>query len=158
MPAVNDLFHTDAPRATILVRLMVGAVFVSEGAQKFIEPATVGAGRFARIGFESPELVAGLVGSVEMVCGALILLGLMTRLAAVPIVVVMAVAIVTTKLPILLGRDVGPFHVRTLDQYGFLAMAHEMRTDWAMLLGALFLALVGAGAWSVDAAVARRRR
>ena len=90
-------------------------------------------------------------------CGALILLGLLTRLAAVPTLVIMLVAIVTTKIPVLLGHGFGPFGVRDAPYYGFLAMVHEMRTDWAMLLGSLFLILVGGGPWSLDAFLSRRR-
>lgn len=155
-PHWHRLFATDAPAAVILIRLMVGAVFLSEGIQKFLYPADVGAGRFAGMGFASPELAAAFVGSVEILCGALVLLGLLTRLAALPLVVIMLTALVTTKLPILLGADLGPFQVRSLDRYGFWAMAHEARTDWAMLLGALFLLVVGPGRWSVDAWLARR--
>lgn len=137
-------------RALVLVRLMVGAVFVSEGLQKFLYPADVGVGRFARIGFDQPELVAGLVGVAEVTCGALVLAGLLVRPAAAVIAAVMAAALVTTKLPILLGHDLGPFVVRSLDRYGFWAMAHEMRTDWAMLLGAAVLVWAGSGRWAVD--------
>lgn len=89
-------------------------------------------------------------------CGALILLGLLTRLAAIPLVIDITVALLSTKLPILLGRDLGPFVVAKMDRYGFWAMAHEARTDWSMLLGSLFLLIVGAGAWSVDAWLSRR--
>lgn len=145
-------------RALVLVRLMVGAVFVSEGLQKFLYPADVGAGRFARIGFDQPELVAGLVGVAEVACGALVLIGLLTRPAAAVLAAVMAGALATTKLPILLGHDLGPFAVRTLDRYGFWAMAHEMRTDWAMLLGALVLVWAGSGPWAVDGVLGRRAR
>ena len=145
-------------RALPLVRLMVGAVFVSEGLQKFLFPADVGAGRFGRIGFESPEVVAGFVGVAEVACGALVLAGLLTRPAAAVLAVVMAVALVTTKLPILLGHDLGPFAVRSLDRYGFWAMVHEMRTDWAMLLGSLVLAWAGRGPWSLDNVLRRRAR
>lgn len=155
---IGPLLDTDAPRATILVRLMVGLVFLSEGFLKFVDPASVGAGRFARIGIPAPDLTASLVGSVEMICGALVLVGLLTRLAAIPLIAVMLGAIVTTKIPIFLGRDLGPFVVRDLDRYGLLSMAHESRTDWSMLLGAIFLAIVGAGAWSLDAWFARRGR
>lgn len=155
---IDTLLATDAPRATILIRLMVGLVFLSEGFLKFVEPASVGAGRFARIGIPEPELTAALVGTVEMICGALLLVGLLTRVAAIPLIVVMLGAIVTTKIPIFLGRDLGPFVVRELDRYGLLSMAHESRTDWAMLLGAIFLAIVGAGAWSLDAWFAGRAR
>jgi uncharacterized membrane protein YphA (DoxX/SURF4 family) len=105
-------------------------------------PADVGAGRFAKIGISAPEFVAPLVGSFETVCGALVLCGLLTRLAAVPLIAVMLTAIATTKVPILLNQ-------------GFWKMAHEARTDWSMLLGATFLLIVGAGPWSLDARIAR---
>lgn len=149
---------TGAPAATILVRLLVGAVFVSEGIQKLLYPADVGTGRFAAIGFPHADLVAPAVAGVEIVCGTLVLLGLATRAAALPLVAIMLVALATTKLPILLGQDLGPFRVRRLERYGGWAMAHEARTDWAMLLGALFLALVGPGPWSLDARRGGRRR
>jgi len=145
-----------AASATILIRLSVGAVFLSEGIQKFLFSADVGAGRFVRIGIPAPEIMGPLVGVTEIVCGALILLGLFTRLAALPIIGIMLVAILTTKIPVLLGQDLGPFQVRTLQRYGFWSMAHESRTDFAMLMGSLFLAWAGGGRWSLDEM--RRRR
>jgi putative oxidoreductase len=138
---MKRLFATHAPAATILIRLMVGAVFLSEGIQKFLFPADVGVGRFEKIGFANPEIVAQFVACVEIVCGALVLLGLVTRLAVVPLIVIMLTAIVTTKIPI-------------LQQSGFWKMAHEARTDWSMLLGAIFLLVVGAGLISIDARLA----
>lgn len=143
-----------APAATVLVRLMVGAVFLSEGLQKFLFVEALGVGRFERIGIPAPALMAPAVGTIEVVCGALILAGLLTRFASVPLILVMLGALITTKLPILLGHDLGPFVVRDLDRYGFWSMAHESRTDFAMLLGSVFLLIVGAGRWSIDA---RRR-
>jgi uncharacterized membrane protein YphA (DoxX/SURF4 family) len=140
-----------ALRTLPLVRLMVGIVFVSEGLQKFLLPAARGPGRFAEIGFPAPEFFGFGVGTVEVVCGVLVLLGLYTRWAAVPLIVIMLAALVTTKLPILLGEGFGPFAVRPLDTYGFWAMMHAARTDWAMLLGALVLAVAGAGPRSLDA-------
>jgi uncharacterized membrane protein YphA (DoxX/SURF4 family) len=107
-----------APAATILIRVMVGAVFVAEGVQKFLYSAEVGAGRFAKIGIPQADLLAPFVGSVEVVCGTLVLLGLFTRWAVLPLLGVMAVAFVSTKLPILLGQDIGPFQVRQLPYYG----------------------------------------
>jgi putative oxidoreductase len=136
----RKLLETKAPAAVVLIRLMVGAVFLSEGIQKFLYPESVGAGRFAKIGFEAPELTAAFVGCFEIACGSFILLGLLTRLAVIPTIVIMIVAIVTTKVPILLDP-----------QRGFWPMAHEARTDWSMLLGSIFLLIVGAGPWSVDA-------
>jgi putative oxidoreductase len=137
------VLQTNAPRAVVLVRLIVGAVFLSEGIQKFLFPGQLGVGRFLKIGLPRPEILAPFVGSVEITCGVLVLLGLATRLAAVPLLCVMTVALATTKYPILI-------------QQGFWAAAHEARTDWSMFLGALFLLLVGAGSWSLDARLSRR--
>ena len=100
-----------APTAPVLVRLMVGAIFLSEGVQKFLFAEALGAGRFARIGIPAPELLGPAVGGVEIACGALILAGYFTRAAAVPLIGVMLAALITTKLPILLGHDLGPFVV-----------------------------------------------
>ena len=147
----NAILDSRAPAAAILIRLMVGAVFLSEGLQKFLLPAELGSGRFEKIGFAGADWLAPFVGSFEIACGALLLLGLATRLAALPLVAIMLTAITTTKLPILLGGALGPFHVQNLAHAGFWAMAHEARTDWSMLLGALFLMIVGSGAWSLDA-------
>jgi putative oxidoreductase len=133
------LLSTDAPPAALFVRLMVGAVFMSEGIQKFLFPDQLGPGRFAKIGLPVPDILATFVGSVEITCGSLVLLGLATRLASVPLLAVMSVALATTKWPILMNQ-------------GFWAAAHEARTDWSMFLGALFLLIVGAGPWSIDAA------
>jgi putative oxidoreductase len=135
--SMRRLLASDAPAAVWLIRLLVGAVFVSEGLQKFLFPGELGVGRFTKIGLPSPEVLAPFVGGVEIVGGLLLLLGLFTRLAAVALIVDMLVAIATTKMPMLL-KD------------GVWKMAHEARTDWSMFLGALFLLLVGAGAWSLD--------
>ena len=142
--------------AAPLIRLMVGAVFLSEGLQKFLFPNLRGAGRFAEIGFPFPEVAGYAVGAVEVVAGAMVLFGFLTRHAAVPLIVIMVGAIVTTKLPILFGYGFGPFAVPELSQYGFWSMAHAMRTDWAMLLGSIFLYIVGGGAWSADEMLRRR--
>lgn len=129
---------TRAPGSVLCIRLMVGGVFLAEGVQKFLFPAALGVGRFAKIGLPAPELLAPFVGVVEIVCGALVLAGLATRLAAVPLLVDILVAIATTKLP-MLARS------------GFWATVHEARTDFSMLMGLLFLLAVGAGRLSVDA-------
>ncbi|MFN2240013.1 MAG: DoxX family protein [Thermoanaerobaculia bacterium] len=154
MPRIID---SNAPAAVILIRLMIGAVFVSEGIQKFLYPAELGSGRFERIGFGNPELTTLGVGAAEILFGALVLVGLYTRAAAVPLALIMIGAIVSTKIPILLGESYFGFQLRKLDHYGFWSMAHEARTDWAMLLGSLFLIAVGAGKWSLDARLASRR-
>ena len=106
------LLRTRAEGWTILVRLMVGlVVFLPEGIQKLAFPEILGAGRFANIGIPYPEAMGPFVGTVEIVCGSLIILGLLTRLAAIPLIVIMVVAIVSTKLPIWAGHDVWLFHM-----------------------------------------------
>jgi putative oxidoreductase len=157
MTLYQKIITTGAPASTILIRLLVGAVFLSEGIQKFLFPSEVGAGRFAKIGIPSPEVMAPFVGMVETLCGALILAGLFTRLAAIPLIINMLVAILSTKIPILLGYSFWGFSLRSVPYTGFWGMAHEARTDWAMLLGSIFLLIVGAGRWSADARLAARR-
>ncbi|MEX2583313.1 MAG: DoxX family protein [Gemmatimonadota bacterium] len=147
--------HSQAPTATVLIRLMVGGVFMAEGIQKFMYPAETGAGRFARIGIPYPDVMGPAVGVVEVVCGVLVLVGLFTRIAVLPLIVVMCAAIVTTKVPILIGRELGPFALREVAYYGFWGAMHEARTDLSMLLGSLFLLIVGAGRLSADAALTR---
>jgi uncharacterized membrane protein YphA (DoxX/SURF4 family) len=134
----SRLLTTRAPSATLLIRLAVGSVFFSEGIQKFLFQDALGVGRFAKIGIPMPALTAPFVGVVEIVCGALVIGGLLTRLASLPLIIDMLVAIATTKIPIALKS-------------GLWAMAHEARTDVAMLLGCVFLVLVGAGPVSLDA-------
>jgi uncharacterized membrane protein YphA (DoxX/SURF4 family) len=153
---LGRLFASEAPRATIVVRLLVGVVFASEGIQKFLYPAALGAGRFAKIGIPSPELTGPFVGAVEIACGLLILAGLFTRLAAVPLIVNMLVAIASTKVPILLGHGYSLFSDPSVSKHGLWSMLHEARTDVSMLLSSIFLLIVGAGAWSLDAALRRR--
>lgn len=151
------LIETTAPASVILIRLVVGVVFLSEGIQKFLYPGENGAGRFARIGIPSPDVMGPFVGIVEIVCGVLILLGFLTRLAAIPLIIDMLVAILSTKIPILLGHGFWGFSLRTLPYYGFWGMLHEARTDFAMLLGSIFLLIVGGGLWSIDAKLSSRR-
>lgn len=146
-----------APWPSMLIRIMVGGVFLSEGIQKFLYPAEVGSGRFARIGIHSPELMANVVGGLEIAAGAMVLFGWAVRLAVLPLLGIMVVAFLTTKLPILIGSDLGPFRVRQLPYYGWWGLLHEGRTDFAMTLGSLYLLAVGAGPWSLDAMRDRRR-
>jgi uncharacterized membrane protein YphA (DoxX/SURF4 family) len=129
---------SEAPRSTLIIRLLVGGVFLLEGIKKFLFVEAWGAGRFARIGIPQPHTMGPFVGDVEIVCGALLLVGLLTRLASIPLIITISVAIATTKIPILLKS-------------GFWPMEAEARTDYSMLLGLIFLLIVGAGAWSLDA-------
>jgi len=146
-----------APAATVLIRLIVGSVFLSEGIQKFLFPDALGVGRFIKIGIPYPEIMAPFVGVFEIGCGGLIILGLLTRLAAIPMIINMSVAIASTKIPMLLGHGYWMFNLPKLDQYGFWSMAHEARVDFAMFLGAIFLLIVGAGSISLDALFFRFR-
>jgi len=138
----NPLWTARVSQALILVRILVGWVFISEGIQKFLFPAQLGVGRFEKIGIPAPHLMAPFVGSVEIVCGTLLLIGLITRLAAIPLLAVILVAIATTKVPM-------------LAKTGVWSMLHEARADFSMLLGLLFLLITGAGSLSLDA---RRQR
>ena len=122
---------------SILVRLIVGLIFLSEGIQKYLFPELVGTGRFLQIGFGHPAFWAYFTGTFEIVCGVFILLGLFTRLVSIPLFIIMMVAFVTTKWPILLNK-------------GFWAMAHEYRTDFAMTLLLVYLVIYGGGRWSLD--------
>jgi len=158
MPRLDKLIRTEAPGAVILIRIIVGAVFLEEGIQKLLFAELLGAGRFGRIGIPAPEVMGPFVGAVEIVCGILVLFGCLTRLAALPLFVNISAAILSTKIPILLGHDYRWFHVAKLARYGFWSMASEARTDFSMLLGSLFLLIVGAGPWSLDAVWGRRRR
>jgi putative oxidoreductase len=152
------LFPTRAPGWSILIRLGVGlVVFLPEGIQKLAFADILGAGRFTRIGIPYPDLMGPFVGVVETICGALIILGVFTRLAAVPLIVIMVVAIISTKIPILLGHDFWVFHLPKLPRYGFWSMMHEARDDFVMLLGSLYLLIEGGGKWSLDALLSRDR-
>jgi len=137
---LNKILMTDNSKTTILIRLIIGAVFLSEGIQKFIFPEIRGAGRFAQIGLPSPDLLGSFVGFFEIVCGVLILIGFLTRLASIPLITIMLVAIATTKADVLTNQ-------------GFWEMMHGSRTDWAMLLGSIFLLIQGSGKWSIDSLI-----
>jgi uncharacterized membrane protein YphA (DoxX/SURF4 family) len=130
------LLTTDTARTTILIRLMTGSVFLSEGIQKFLYPGTLGVGRFIKIGIPWPEYAAPFVGAVEMTAGILLLVGLYTRLASLILFINICVAIITTKYPML--------------HNSFWTFAHESRTDFCMFTGSLFLMIKGGGYWSFD--------
>jgi putative oxidoreductase len=134
----NPLWAARVSKALLLIRILVGWVFVAEGIQKFLFPAQLGVGRFVKIGIPAPQVMAPLVGTVEIVCGMLLLLGLFTRLAAIPLLGVISVAIATTKIPM-------------IAKTGMWSMLHEARTDFSMVLGLVFLIITGAGSLSLDA-------
>ncbi|AWH85199.1 DoxX family protein [Flavobacterium album] len=135
---------TDNSKTTIIIRMIVGAVFLSEGIQKFLFPELRGAGRFEKIGFPEPDMLGTLVGSFEIACGILVITGLLTRLANIPLAVIMLVAFATTKSEVYANE-------------GFWELLHGSRTDWSMLLGSIFLLIKGGGRWSVDKAVTTTR-
>ena len=128
---------------SVIPRLIVGLVFLSEGIQKFLFPEIVGVGRFTKIGFENAEFLACFVATFEIICGILLLMGLLTRLASVPLLIIMCTAIVTTKIPKL-------FHD------GFWTMAHDSRTDFAMTMLLIYLIIYGAGKLSLDSVIRER--
>lgn len=130
LSTVND-------NSIILVRLIIGLVFLSEGIQKYLFPELVGTGRFEKIGFTDPAFWAYFTGTFEIIGGTLVLFGLFTRAAAVPLFIIMITAFVTTKWPIFVDK-------------GFWTMAHEYRTDFAMTLLLLYLLINGGGRWSLD--------
>jgi putative oxidoreductase len=127
----------------LLIRILVGTIFLSEGIQKFLFPNELGVGRFIKIGLPAPDFLGYFVPCFEITCGLLVLSGLFTRIASIPLLVIMIMAIASTKIPILLND-------------GFWKMAHEARTDWAMLIGSLILLLLGAGKYSLDSYLSKK--
>src|ERR1700722_7283987 len=93
----------------ILIRILVGVVFLTEGILKFVYPAELGAGRFAHIGLPFPHFFSPFVGAVEIASGGALILGFYAGDAALLLLIVIMTAIVTTKVPILLGHPLGRF-------------------------------------------------
>ncbi len=127
-----------AKKAILFIRILVGWVFLSEGIQKFLFPEALGVGRFAKIGIPLPQLMAPFIGVTEIICGALLIVGLFTRLACVPLLIDICVALYLTKMV-------------TFTKNGFWDTLHEARTDVSMLLGLVFLLIVGGGTLALDA-------
>ena len=125
----------------LLIRVIVGLVFLTEGILKLVHPGELGSGRFAHIGLPFPHALAPIVGVIEIAAGAAVILNLYAGLACLLLLGVILTAIVTTKIPILLGHHFGPFAPPTLDHYGVLSFLHESRTDLAMLFGLLAILL-----------------
>lgn len=145
MNIFRKILSSDNSKSTLIIRLMVGTVFLSEGIQKFLFPAVRGVGRFEKTGLPSPEILGSLVGSFEIICGVFILLGFLTRLASVPLIVIMLTAMATTKAEIFADS-------------GLWEMLHASRTDWSMLLGSIFLFIKGGGRFSIDWFIANRQK
>jgi uncharacterized membrane protein YphA (DoxX/SURF4 family) len=158
---MRSIFHWfsspphDAPKAAILLRLMAGGVFLWEGLLKFVY-VNQGVGRFTKLGFPFPDVTASFVGGLEIVGGLLILLGLGTRFVAVPFLIEMVVAMLSTKIGLYLGTSPLPLPPSP-PVTGFWAVLHEVRSEYAQLLTSAFLLWAGPGPWSLDARWARQR-
>jgi putative oxidoreductase len=144
-----------APGSVLLMRLMAGGVFLSEGILKFVY-TNQGVGRFTKLGLPFPHLTATFIGGLEIVGGLLLITGLFTRVIAVPFIIEMIVAILSTKISLYLGTSPLPLPPAP-PIVGFWAVMHETRSDYAQILTSIFLLVVGPGRWSLDAVLRRRR-
>jgi len=145
----------DGPASTLLLRLMAGGVFLWEGVMKFVF-VSQGVGRFTKLGMPFPHFTADFVGCLEIVGGLLLLSGLMTRLIAIPFIIEMMVAILSTKISMFLGTSPLPLPPSP-PQVGIWAVLHEVRSEYAQLLTSAFLLINGPGKWSLDALLQRNR-
>jgi putative oxidoreductase len=145
----------DGPASTLLLRLMAGGVFLWEGVMKFVF-VSQGVGRFTKLGMPFPHFTADFVGCLEIVGGLLLLSGLMTRLIAIPFIIEMIVAILSTKISMYLGTSPLPLPPSP-PQVGMWAVLHEVRSEYAQLLTSAFLLINGPGKWSLDALLQRNR-
>ncbi len=145
----------DAPAATIIVRLMAGGVFFWEGILKFVY-LNQGVGRFTKLGIPAPEMTANFVGCLEIVGGVLLIAGFLTRLIAVPFIIEMIVAMLSTKIGVFYGNSPLPAPPAP-PKLGVWAVFHEIRSDYAQIMIVIFLLIAGPGKWSLDAYLARRR-
>ncbi len=136
------LIQTVNNNGPLFARLIVGLIFLTEGIQKFLYPELLGTGRFLKIGFHDPAFWAYFTGTFEIICGTFVLIGLLSRLSSIPLLIIMIVAFITTKWPLLIAK-------------GFFVMAHEYRTDFALTLLLIYLLKSGSGRWSVDSALSK---
>ncbi len=146
---------SDGPASVLFLRLMAGGVFLWEGILKFVY-VNQGVGRFTKLGMPFPHFTAGFVGYLEIVGGLLLLSGLMTRLIAIPFIIEMIVAILSTKISLYLGTSPLPLPPSP-PQFGMWAVLHEVRSEYAQLLTTAFLLVNGPGKWSMDALLQRKR-
>jgi uncharacterized membrane protein YphA (DoxX/SURF4 family) len=138
--AIRLIIKTVNNNQPLLIRFIVGFIFLSEGIQKFLFPELTGTGRFEKIGFTDPAFWAYFTAILEIGCGLFILPGLLTRFAAVPLLIIMITAFITTKLPI-------------LQEKGFWQFAHDYRTDFAMTILLFYLIIYGSGRLSLDSSI-----
>jgi len=146
---------TDGPAAILILRLMTGAVFLWEGIMKFVYP-NLGVGRFTKLAIPFPIFSANFVACLEIVGGACLILGLLTRVFSVLFIIEMAVAMLTTKISLFLGHY--PLALApSPPTVGFWAVLHEIRSEYAQMLTSIFYCIVGPGVWSLDARLQRGR-
>ena len=136
--------NSNGPAAVVLIRFITGYVFFVEGIQKYLYPDTLGIGRFIKIGIPYPYIMIHVSAGAEIICGALLIMGLLTRLSTIPLIINISVAIISTKVIMFV-------------QKGFWPAVHESRLDFTMLLSLIFLLLVGSGACSIDEKLAANR-
>ena len=145
----------DAPVVTILLRFMAGGVFLWEGILKFVY-TNQGVGRFTKLGLPAPEITANFVGTLEIVGGIFLIAGLLTRLIAVPFIIEMIVAMLSTKVALFLGTSPLP-PPPSPPKMGIWGVLHEIRSDYAQIMVVIFLLIAGPGRWSLDAYLAHRK-
>lgn len=110
----------------LLARISLGSIFTLSGWGKLHHLDQV-TGFFTQLGIPFPEFNAGFVGATEFGFGILILLGLLTRLAAIPLIITMTVAIATAKRPEIEGLT---------DVLGFEEFIYIVIFIWLMIQGA----------------------
>jgi len=131
------ILNTVKDSKIIFIRLIVGLIFISEGIQKYLIVTIFGPALFKEIGFSNPMFWVYFTGAFEILCGILILFGLLTRLAAIPLLTIMIIAFITTKLPLLATK-------------GFWTFSHEYSIEFSLTFLLILLFIYGGGKWSVD--------
>lgn len=142
---IEKLINTDKDKATFIIRFIVGYIFIMEGIQKFVYSDSLGVGRFIKIGIPYAEVMAPMVGVLELIFGLFILIGFVTRISSIPQIIIMLVALSTTKLYLIAEK-------------GLLTFSHEARNDLLMLFGLIFLLVKGSGAISIDQYLMKERK
>lgn len=127
--------------ALLVLRVVIGAVFIAHGAQKLFFYGFAGtSGSFAQMGVPLPDLAGPLVGLIEFVGGIALVLGIATRIAAVLLAIDMIVAVFLVHLP-----------------FGIFAADGGYELPLALIGGAVAVILAGAGRYSLDAVVVTRK-
>ncbi len=146
--------YTEGYRSIIFIRIFAGLVFLGEGILKFIF-ASQGVKRFTLLGFSFPDITSNVIGSIEIVGGICLLLGLLTNFWAFIFAIEMIVAFLSTKIALYLGTSPLP-NPPVPPISGFWAVVHESRVDYSQFFAMLFLLFVGPGKWSLDSIFFKR--